>query len=716
VTSLATPDGPRPARRRRIFPAAILLLLLAGAAAAWWWTRPHLQPLEAGWTARVVVIAGNGQEGWRDGHPARARFVDPFGVAVTADGTIYVADGGDSPRIRRIAPDGHVSTLAGGERGFTDGTGPAARFDTPSALTLDPAGMLYVADTGNNAIRRIAPDGRVTTVAGNGLPGFGDGPALDARFNGPIGVAADPHGRVLVADTYNDRIRVIDPDGRVRTLAGSGEPGALDGNGVAARFDTPSGVAIGPDGQILVADTANGLVRTIDTDGTVSTAGPPLPNGLLRPAGIAAGPDGEIYVTDDRGWIVEMTAAGGTRVVAGSRPGFRDGLGPEARFRRPSGIAVAGPGRLVVADTGNALVRLVASVSHIDLRPPAPPHVAPRFDDEAFGRLPLLWPVPPMGGPHEIAGTLGETRGGAGAERFHAGIDVREIDGTPVHAVREGMVVAPIATGDFGTLNEWLRVGPLTYVHVRVGRTRRNQPFDGARFVPTYDETGRLVRMRVKRGARFGTGDTVATINAFNHVHLNVGWPGEEHNPLRFRLAQFEDTVPPTIARGGVRLFDATGQGLTRRARGRVIVSGQVRIVVDAWDRVDGNLPHRRLGLYALGYQILRADGRPAPGFETPLQTITFDRLAVTPDAARLVYASGSGIPLYGRRVTRFLYTVTNTLRDGRASEGFWDTTLHPAGDYIVRVLASDFNGNEAVENRDLPVTIVHAEDPEGTH
>jgi len=231
VTSLATPDGPRPARRRRIFPAAILLLLLAGAAAAWWWTRPHLQPLEAGWTARVVVIAGNGQKGWRDGHPARARFVDPFGVAVTADGTIYVADGGDSPRIRRIAPDGHVSTLAGGERGFTDGTGPAARFDTPSALTLDPAGMLYVADTGNNAIRRIAPDGRVTTVAGNGLPGFGDGPAFDARFNGPIGVAADPHGRVLVADTYNDRIRVIDPDGMVRTLAGSGEPGSLDGDG-----------------------------------------------------------------------------------------------------------------------------------------------------------------------------------------------------------------------------------------------------------------------------------------------------------------------------------------------------------------------------------------------------------------------------------------------------------------------------------------------------
>ena len=715
MTSLATPDRPRPPRGRRVLPAAVLILLLAGAAAGWWWTRPHLQPLEPGWTARVVVIAGDGQEGSRDGHPARARFTDPFGVAITADETIYVADGGDAPRIRRIAPDGRVSTFAGGERGFADGTGASARFDSPSALALDPSGMLYVADTGNNAVRRIAPDGRVTTLAGDGTPGFADGPARGARFNGPIGVAVDGGGRVIVADTYNDRIRLIEVDGTVRTLAGSGEPGAVDGSGPAARFDTPSGVAVGPDGQIFVADTANGLVRTIDPEGAVSTAGPPLPAGLLRPAGIAAGPDGEIYVTDDRGWIVEI-AAGGIRVVAGSRPGFLDGPGPDARFRRPSGIAVAGPGRLVVADTGNALVRLAASVSHVDLRPPAPPRVAPRFDDEAFGRLPLLWPVPPMGGPHEIAGTLGETRGGAGAERFHAGIDVREIDGTPVHAVREGTVVAPIATGDFGTLNEWLRVGPLTYVHVRVGRTRRNQPFDGARFVPTYDDTGRLVRMRAKRGARFGTGDTVATINAFNHVHLNVGWPGEEHNPLRFRLAQFEDTVPPTIARGGVRLFDATGQGLTRRARGRTIVSGQVRIVVDAWDRVDGNLPHRRLGLYALGYQILRADSRPAPGFDTPLETITFDRLAVTPDAARLVYASGSGIPFYGRRVTRFLYTVTNTLRDGRAAESFWDTTLHPAGDYIVRILASDFNGNQAVENRDLPVTIVHAEDPEGTH
>jgi hypothetical protein len=137
-----------------------------------------------------------------------------------------------------------------------------------------------------------------------------------------------------------------------------------------------------------------------------------------------------------------------------------------------------------------------------------------------------------------------------------------------------------------------------------------------------------------------------------------------------------------------------------------VLVSGPVRIVVDAWDRANGNRPGRRLGVYALGYEILRRDGSPA-GAGSAQHTIRFDRLGPDPGAARLVYAPGSGIPFYGRRVTKFLYAVTNTFRDGAAREGFWDTSALPPGDYIVRAWATDAHGNSAIANRDLPVTIV---------
>jgi hypothetical protein len=312
-----------------------------------------------------------------------------------------------------------------------------------------------------------------------------------------------------------------------------------------------------------------------------------------------------------------------------------------------------------------------------------------------------------MEGPHEIAGTLGEARG-SNSERFHAGVDVRVEEGTTVLAVRDGLISSPIASGDFGSLNEWLRIGELAYVHVRAGRTRDGAIVDSRRFVPTYDLTGKLMKMRVKRGARFTAGETIATANPFNHVHLNVGWPGEEHNPLRFRLTQFEDHLPPTIARGGVKVYDEAWQPFVRRDRGRVLVWGRVHVVVDAWDQADGNRPSRRLGLYGVGYRVLNRDGSPVAGFDGETdENIRFDRIAASPEAPRLVYAPGSGIPFYGRRVTRFLYVASNTFRDGVAAAHAWDTTLLPPGDYLLRVSATDIRGNTAVANRDLPVTVL---------
>jgi len=677
----------------------VVLVLLAvvaiGGGVAWWRlsAADGVSRLDRDWAAVVTVLAGDGVAEWRDGDAYRARFTDPFGVATAADGTIYVADGVGSHRIRAISADGRVTTVAGGRRGFADGVGAEARFDTPSALAIAGDGTIYVADTGNNAIRRIARDGTVTTLAGGGVAGFRDGAAAEAQFNGPIGVAVSSAGRVFVADTYNDRIRVIEPDGNVRTIAAD------------AVFNTPSGVAVDPSGRVYVTDTRNRLIQQIDPSGVSA-----VPFGfaaLSRPVGIAAAPDGDIYVTDERGGVIVIHPDGSSRTLAGSIPGFHDGPGLDARFRRPTGIAIAGAGRVVVADAGNALVRMVAAPSRLEFRTPPAPNIEPQFDIETFRAEPLVWPVAPIEGPHEIAGTVGEARGDGG-ERMHLGIDVRADQGTVVYAVRDGTAASPSALEAFNTLSETITLGPLTYIHVRAGRARGSAIFDLSRFVPTYDERGKLRDLRVRRGARFSAGEVVGTVNAFNHVHLNVGWSGEEYNALDLRLVQFEDSVPPMIAPRGIQLLDEQQLPIKDRVRGRVVVRGAVQIVVDAWDQANESRPGRRLGLYDLGYQVLRPDDTPAPGFETVRHTMRFDRFTIDPEAARLVYASGSGIPFYGNRRTRFLYTVTNTLKNGVAARGVWDATQLPPGDYVVRIWAADVNGNVATSNRDLPVTVVH--------
>jgi sugar lactone lactonase YvrE len=699
-----TVDERRKRRRGRgaAYAGLIAISLGVGGALVWGnWAPARPRPLDPNWVATTTVLAGDGRDGVKDGRADEARFSDPFGVAVGSDGTVYITDAGDAQRIRAISPDGLVRTVAGSTRGFADGIGSTARFDTPSGLAIGPQGTIYVADTANNAIRRIDSHGEVSTIAGDTVPGYRDGPGPAARFNGPMGLAVDPDGRIIVADTYNDRIRIVDRSGTVRTLAG-GDPGLADGEGGSARFQTPCAIALDAAGNIHVADTGNGTLRVIDRTGRVTTTA--IEEAAIAPIGIAVDGDGSRYLTDERGRVFELSAAGTLRVLAGSASGFRDGEGTGAQFRSPAGVAIAAPGRLIVADAGNALVRLITARARAEFRPPASPLIAPGFDVDRFAMTPLLWPIAPMEGPFEIAGTSGEARGIEGAERFHAGIDVRANEGTLVSAVRDGVVASAIAANGFGTLTESVRIGPLAYVHLRVGRYQSGEPLPDDRFAPVYDTGHAVVAMRVKRGARFATGDVIGSVNNFNHVHLNVGWPGEELNPLAFRLVRFEDHRPPTIAR--VRLLDELGQPIPRRIRGRFFVRGAVQIVVDAWDTTDGNKPGRRLGVYELGYQVLERSGRPAPGFGEPRDTLRFDRIVADPAAVRTVYAPGSGIPFYGQRRTRFLYIVSNTFHDGVAAPGMWDTSTLAPGDYILRILAADINGNVAAKNRDVPVTV----------
>lgn len=211
---------------------------------------------------RLTIVAGTGESGYEDGSVGTARFSLPLGIAVDEAGTLYVADSGNG-RIRKITPDGQVSTLAGGERGFANGRGDTARFNGISGLTLDEAGTLYVAEADGERVRLISPEGVVSTLAGNGEVGFRDGLAVDAQFHGPTDVALDIDGNVYTADLGNHSIRLITPNGQVTTIAGNGESGYVDGLRDEAQFWFPQALVVNQNGVIYVADSGNGLIRII---------------------------------------------------------------------------------------------------------------------------------------------------------------------------------------------------------------------------------------------------------------------------------------------------------------------------------------------------------------------------------------------------------------------------------------------------------------------
>ncbi|EOD32239.1 hypothetical protein EMIHUDRAFT_44050, partial [Emiliania huxleyi CCMP1516] len=196
----------------------------------------------------------------------------PTGIDALDDGCKVVCS---QHRIMKVAPDGTVTTLAGsGSATFADGQGAAAHFHNPEDVAvdmLDMYGFVYVADQSNHRIRKIAPDGTVTTLAGSGNAAFADGQGIAAHFHHPAGVAVDGDGCVYVADQSNHRIRKIAPDGTVTTLAGSGSATFADGQGIAAHFHTPTGAAVDGDGCVYVADQSNHRIRKIAPDGTVTT-------------------------------------------------------------------------------------------------------------------------------------------------------------------------------------------------------------------------------------------------------------------------------------------------------------------------------------------------------------------------------------------------------------------------------------------------------------
>jgi len=324
----------------------------------------------------VSHLAGNpGGGGAADGIGAIARFASPAGVAVDADGTIYVADL-INHTIRVVTAEGVVTTLAGspGQPGYADGQGASARFFQPWGIAVDASRNVYVADMMNRAIRKVTPAGVVTTVAGSpSAPAEAvDGTGSAAHFASVMGIAASPDGTFLVTDPDANVVRRMTAGGTVTTIAGAiGQFGSSDGVGSQARFAVPYGITVAPDGVAYVVDANAGVVQRITTDNTVTTiAGSPGHRDVVdgagsgarfsNPLGITYGPGGVLFVTDAN-TVRSVTPGGSVTTVAGAAfvPGAVDGLGTAARFSFPVGIAADGAGNLFVAEGNNHTLRKI---------------------------------------------------------------------------------------------------------------------------------------------------------------------------------------------------------------------------------------------------------------------------------------------------------------------------------------------------------------------
>jgi murein DD-endopeptidase MepM/ murein hydrolase activator NlpD len=514
-----------------------------------------------------------------------------------------------------------------------------------------------------------------------------------------------------VADTYNDRIRRIAVNGEVTTIAGGGRAGLADGEAAQALFNTPCGLALAANGDLYIADTGNSAVRKLGKDGKVSTialAKDDDRKSLLRqPIGIAVTKDSFIYIASAaNGRVAQISPAGEVAALPDIDHPEQTGYGSDGTVRlyAPRGLALDRDGSLYISDAGT--FRLV----HVT--PPLPGEDAP--PENPLPGMPsrpatMLWPVKPQNQAHEVVGLMGEVRGnfeGESRDHFHSGLDVQAAVGTPVLTVVAGKVTDPRPAWGYGELAEGIALDGLRYIHMRVGRTPNDKTLD-ARFAVLNDEKGKPAAVRVKRGTRFLAGETVGTVNRMAHVHLDYVPNGDALNPLSLPFIDLNDTIEPQIQ--SITLTDANGLALKEKVGDRLLIKrelGEVQIVVEAYDQMNGDQARRKLGIYKLGYQLLSSNGDTIPGMEQPIITQVYDRLPRNREAVKLMYAGSSGITVHGAAETRFIYALNNTLLNGKAKPTGWKVSTLGPGNYILRILAADYAGNVASKGRDLAVVV----------
>lgn len=314
----------------------------------------------------VTTVAGEGTASFVNGLVSTATFHFPGDVASdNGGGTLFVTDLLNKV-IRKISGE-QVSTFAGsGDFGILNGTGLNAQFRNPFSIVRDASGNLYTSDENDARIRKITPDGVVTTYAGIEAPGYKDGNADEAQFQSGSSLTVDADGNLFVADTRNNSVRKVSTTGQVTTLAGSPGAGFNDGNGAVAKFNLPAGITADKDGNLYVADISNFRIRKITPAGNVTTlaGGTQGTNDGIADAAqfsfdvrdLVADQEGNLFLSEANR-IRGITPEGVVSTIAGSTQGFVDGDATTAKFNFPSGLGIDAQGKIYVADLSNNRIR-----------------------------------------------------------------------------------------------------------------------------------------------------------------------------------------------------------------------------------------------------------------------------------------------------------------------------------------------------------------------
>ncbi len=384
---MSRPPRPAPRTRNMIWLATVAALSTFALCKARGEPAPEAVPSSKpgvrralGTSYTMTTVAGNGESGFAgDGGPAaKAKLTRPCAVAVDHRGNLYIADSGNH-RIRKVAPDGTITTFAGtGEPGFDGDGGPAARaqLNAPYGVSVDRHGQVFVADQQNYRIRKVTPAGTITTIAGDGRKGFdGDGgPAVRAALNYPDATVSDDKGHLYIADAGNHRVRKVDPDGTITTVAGTVRGYSGDGGPAAhAQLNLPASLAIDPQGNLFVGDLANHAVRKVSPSGTITTVAgtgdrgfngddiPAIRAQLNEPGGVAVCPDGSLLIADGGNFRVRRVDADGMiQTIAGTgRNGHAGDGGPalQAEVSILDILTVDDRGAVFVSDYGNHRIR-----------------------------------------------------------------------------------------------------------------------------------------------------------------------------------------------------------------------------------------------------------------------------------------------------------------------------------------------------------------------
>ena len=330
----------------------------------------------------IMTVAGNGIGSYSGdgGMATNASLNGPSGGAVDASDNLFIVDWGNN-RIRKVDTNGIITTMAGNSSGGYSGDGGVATnasLNQPFGAAVDASGNLFIADMGNNVIRKVNPNGIITTVAGNGSGGYsGDGgAATNASLNQPFGAAVDASGKLFIADTVNSVIREVNPNGTITTVAGNGSGGYSGDGGAAtnASLNQPFGAALDASGNLFIADWGNNIIRKVDTNGIITTVagngsygytgdgGAATNASLNQPFGVAVDASGDLFIADYNNVIRKVSTDGIIATVAGNGTNGYSGDGgaaTNASLSYPTGVAVDASGNLFIADLGNNCVREV---------------------------------------------------------------------------------------------------------------------------------------------------------------------------------------------------------------------------------------------------------------------------------------------------------------------------------------------------------------------